>query len=112
MIYFLMVIIDLGSWVFPWWWLVVPCFFGGFKSNSIWLAMGLGFASVFCVWGPITYFFDLQNHGLMSLRLAGMLQFPTPFLIYIFVGALGGIVGASAAVSGFYWRLRPQPVVD
>src|SRR5690606_27401761 len=88
MIYLLMFLVALLSWLLPWWWIVVPACILGMKVASGRNAFFVGFSGVFLVWAPLSYYFDLRSQGLASMRLAQLLALPLDSLAYVVSGTV------------------------
>lgn len=100
MIYFIVLMAGILSWWLPWWWILTLGLLIGIKSSSILKAFTVGFLSIFILWIAICYYFDLRSQGIISRRIAELLQLPWPVLAIVVSASLGGLLTGIAAMIG------------
>lgn len=106
-----LLIIVSGSWLLglflPWWTLIIPCLLAGFLfTDKAYKAFTAGLGGVGGLWLLLALWADVQNAGLMSAQVAGIMQLSELWL-FIITWAIGGITGGLACLSGFFIsRLR------
>ena len=103
MIYFLIMVIGICSLIMPWWSMALICFSAGLNCETLRKAAVSGFFSVFIVWVVFSYYFDAKALGLVSKKVAVLLHLPFPAMAYIVTGFVGGLIGLSFMVSGYYY---------
>lgn len=75
----------------PWWVLPVIAAGFGYWAKTEWRQAVLAALLLLVLETAIAYYFDEQDHGLISKRLGGVFSIPYP-VIWILPGILGGIV--------------------
>ncbi len=87
--------------VLPWWGIAITGLALGFqlkpKSGK---AFGIGFLALFLLWGGQTLYIHFANEGILSTRIAEMLQVGSPWLVILVTGVIGGLVSGLAVLSG------------
>ena len=105
MIYFYaLVLLALGSFL-PWWGYLGLALGAGFFTTSRWRAfsqVGLSAGVVFVI---VAYYRDVQANGLISQRLAAMLQLPHWALLYLLLFILTTLSAGLFALTGFQLSL-------
>ena len=103
MIYFSIVSILVLSFLLSWKSLFFVGFLIGVFSQRWQQAAWRSFLSTFLVWVLLSYYFDLRSMGSISQRMAPLFHLPSPYLLFLFVGFLGGVLTMSCAMTGFYF---------
>jgi hypothetical protein len=87
--------------VLPWWSLVIAAALAGalFSLSAIRSFAG-GFLGIAAVWWCYAWMIDVQNESLLSQKIATLFHIGSPALLIIASGALAGVIGGLAAVSG------------
>lgn len=100
-------IIFLGvsclSFILPWWNIVlVPCFVFLFsKSNrSLKKSFLYGFIATTAFWGSLLFYLHFTAEGNLATRFSKTFSIPHPFLLYILIILIGGLLGGLGASSG------------
>lgn len=99
-------IAALGSWgamlFFPWWTMVIPCFIAGVIGPDRGVKAFLsGFIGIGLLWLILAGFADWQNNGVMTEKLAGLMQFPGIWTLYVITCIIGSLVGALSCLTGY-----------
>lgn len=102
MFYLLSALVLAFSWWLPWWWVLAPAFWVGTRSTSALKAFLVSFLAVEISTIPVAYYFDLRASGLISHRLAGLLNLPSPWLGYLLAGLISGLAAGCAALVGYH----------
>lgn len=91
--------------IFPWWSIVFPGLFFGyaFRKKAAFSFLG-GFSALFLLWGGQALATHLGNDGILSTRIAEMLQVGSPYAVILITGILGGLVSGLATVTGSWIR--------
>ncbi|HBX67591.1 MAG TPA: hypothetical protein DEG32_16070, partial [Balneolaceae bacterium] len=77
----------------PWWGIVIPGLVFGYYFNEKGLtSFGLGFLALFLLWGGQALYIHIANDGILSTRIAEMLQVGSPLLVVLITGVLGGLL--------------------
>lgn len=90
----------------PWWSFVVPVFLlGVFLPLQKWKVPSFvwGFIAGFLVWTLTTIFYEQKFDGEVMSKAAHIANV-NAFLLYLLVGAIGGILSGLALYSGFLMR--------
>src|SRR6185295_16083080 len=90
-----------GLWL-PWWSIAIAAFVIGFMvGQSPGRAFLAGFSGLFLLWGILAWWIDLQNHGILSKKIAMILPLSgNTFLLILVTALIGGLVAGFAAVCG------------
>ena len=101
-----LLIIIFGSWLLglflPWWALIIPCLLAGFLfPDKAYKAFTAGLGGVGSLWLLLAFWADGQNDGIMSAQIAEVMQLSELWL-YLITGAIGGVTGGLACLSGFF----------
>ncbi len=91
---------------FDWWMVAVAAFIIAFampqKPGKSLLS---GFLGIFLLWGILAFWIKTQGGDIIAGQVANILPLGGNQLMLVFVtGFVGGLVGASAALSGSYGR--------
>jgi len=88
-----------------WWWIaVVPFLFGLLFAKKSGKAFGGGLLIGAIVWGGAGLYFFLTSGRLIAGRVAAMFSLGSGWLMVLVTGALGALVAALAAFSGYLVR--------
>lgn len=63
-----------------------------------------GFAGIGLGWFGYSLFCHLQNGGILAPRLSGLFFLPHPLFLLLLGLIVGGLVGGTSALAGFYCR--------
>jgi hypothetical protein len=89
----------------PWWSNVIPClFFGAWLSVSPKNAIVLGFSGGGLAWLLHALFIHLMNNGILSGRIADMMNAGSPLVVLLITFFIGAVIGGSSAIAGFYFK--------
>lgn len=91
---------------FPWWSIAIAAFLvAALLPQKPWKAFLSGFLGLFILWGGLAWWIDSRNEGILSKRIAELLQLGNnTFLLIIITGLVGALVAGFAASSGSYLR--------
>ncbi|MBK8204841.1 MAG: hypothetical protein IPK68_21880 [Bdellovibrionales bacterium] len=109
MIYFLVILIMIAGIYLPWWFCGFICFAFGWLANSPRKTLLGSFVGVFAAWVIAAHYFDINNALSTSHRLTLLLGLPHFVLVYLVVGSIGGVYGASAGLCAVYLRRLLSP---
>jgi hypothetical protein len=95
-----------GIYISYWWFFAVIAFLvallihqRGFK------AFVAGFLALFILWFVLSFWIDLSNDGVLSVKIASLLPLGgSKWLLMIVTAFIGGLVAGFAALSGSYLR--------
>jgi len=95
-----------GIYISYWWFFAVVAFLvaalihqKGFK------AFFAGFLALFVLWFVLAFWMDLANEGVLSVKIASILQLgESKWMLMIITAFIGGLVAGFAALSGSYLR--------
>jgi hypothetical protein len=77
----------------------------GILGRTAWGVFFSAFFSVFLVWSGMAFWQDIQNDQILSSRIAQMLGVAgISEWLFVITGLLGGVVGAIAALAGYYMK--------
>lgn len=96
----------LAGLVLPWWGFVAILFLvSAFLNQKNITSFLSGFISMFLLWLVLAWVIDSQNNQILSQRVATLLPLNgNSMLLMILTGAIGGVLGGMAALSGSYLR--------
>lgn len=102
---FIILLIIITSWllniILPWWSIAIPGLVFGFQYPEKSLkAFGVGFIALFILWGSQAAAIHIANEGILSNRIAEMLQIYSGWLLVIATGLIGGLVSGLAYLTG------------
>lgn len=95
----------------PWWSIAPACFLVALliRQKPGW-AMLAGFLSLFLLWAGLAYWISRENGQILAHKMSILiLQKDNPGLLVLITGAIGGVVGAFAALSGGLLRSLFKP---
>ena len=103
------ILLLIFSWLLnlflPWWSVLIPSFFIGAwlmqKSLSSFIT---GFFAVGLAWGLHAFYIHIANDGILSGRIAEMMQLQSAYLVLLFTFLIGAFLGASGTTCGFYFK--------
>ncbi|MFA5668710.1 MAG: hypothetical protein WC967_05655 [Balneolaceae bacterium] len=99
----------LLNFFLPWWSIALPgLVFGYFFKPKAFAAFGWGFLALFLLWGAQALYIHFANDGILSTRIAEMLQVGSPLLVVLITGVIGGLVSALATLTGALFANKPQ----
>lgn len=98
LIFILAFILNL---LLPWWSIALPgLFLGYYYRKPVLPSFGWGFLALFILWVAEAWYIHSANDGLLSGRIAEMLQLSSPYWVILITGIIGGIVSGLATVTG------------
>lgn len=105
-ILFSILLSGLLSYLGSWWLIIFGPFIAGFILRSPkGEAFGLGFLSIFLLWGILIVFYLINGYEDITLRIAKLLPMGGNRMILIFITLfLGGLLGGLAALNAAQWR--------
>lgn len=86
----------------PWWSIAVVAFLVALlvKQRIAWAYLS-AFTAIFLLWGGLSLFIHLQNHGVLTNRIAQLLPLNgNVFLLILITAFVGAVVAGFAAMSG------------
>lgn len=94
----------------PWWSALLPAI-----AVGIWLLDGAakafftGFAAGGAAWLIHALYVHIANDGILTGRIAEVMQVGSPLLVLLFTFIIGGLLGGTGALAGYHVRsvLRP-----
>ncbi len=94
-----------GLWL-PWWSIAISAFIVSLLVHqSAGKSFAGSFLGVFLLWGGLAWWIDMQNHGVLSKKIASVLPLNGNQMMLILVTALvGALVAGAAAVTGSFLR--------
>ena len=100
-----LVLALIGGLMLPWWSIGLGAFVAGaWRAPSALRAYGAGFLGVGLLWFSFASFIHLKSGGLLTERIAEMAGGISPIWLIVITGVTGGIAGALASTTGFYFR--------
>ncbi|WP_146201618.1 hypothetical protein [Sediminitomix flava] len=93
--------------IFPWWGVIAVCSFIYtlfMPPHSGWQAFFMGFFALLLLWGSAASVIDIQNEGILSKRIAMILQLPRSVYLVALTAFLGGLIAGLSSLSGFHFR--------
>ena len=102
------VLAFLAGLFLPWWSIAIIAFIVALViPQHIGLGFLSGFLAIFLLWGIIAIWTDVQNHSLLSKKIATLFPLGGSVVLLILVTSLvGAMVGGFAAMAGS--SLRPK----
>lgn len=108
-------IIFAFTWILnlflPWWIGVFPALIIGAWFFDRWIhAFLIGFSGAGSAWFVQAFYIHIMNEGILTDRIADMLQVQTPENVLLITFLAGGLMGGIAALSGFLCKavLKPE----
>jgi len=104
MLFFIIFILCLAtSYILPWWAIAIIAFaaaiYAGYRQAQAFFS---GFGAVFCVWIIIALFKSIPNNHILATRVAALFGAPHWLILLGVTALIGGLVGGTAALSGYY----------
>lgn len=65
-----------------------------------------GFTALFLLWAGLAWYLDEGNNHILSVRVSALFKLPSPVLLVIVTGFIGGILGGMASLSASFLRKR------
>jgi hypothetical protein len=95
-----------GALFFPWWIIAITSFIiAVFIHQRPLAAYAAGFSGIFTLWGAHAFIIDIQNHSLLSTKVAQILPVGgSPINLILITATIGGTVSGFAALTGSYTR--------
>lgn len=90
----------------PWWSIAIAAFgVAALIPQKALKAFLSGFLGVFILWGGLAWWIDINNQGILSKKIAELMQIPgRPLVLILATGLIGGLVAGVAALSGSFLR--------
>ena len=89
----------------PWWSIAIPgLIFGYLFHKKAGASFGWGFLALFLLWGGQALYIHIANGGILSSRIAEMMNIGSPFLVVLLTGIIGGLVSGIAALAGTFFK--------
>ncbi|MEN7550882.1 hypothetical protein AAG747_23380 [Rapidithrix thailandica] len=87
--------------VLPWWSIgIAACIGGLLNAETPAKNFLIGFTGVFLVWTAYALFIDFNTSSILSGKVGELLFLPSPILLALVTGLLGGIVGGFSCLTG------------
>lgn len=105
-----LILLICGSWICCYYmdWrfaLIFPFFLTLIRPHHYLISeLIIGFSGIFLVWLTAAFIIDGGNNSVLSSRLAQLFGLPDGPAFVIITGVLGGIFGATGAMTGYYLR--------
>ncbi len=61
--------------------------------------MAVGFA-----WGVHAFYIHIANEGILTARIAEMIQIGSPYIIILFTFLIGAVIGGLGTTTGYYFK--------
>lgn len=104
---FLIIIISgyFAQMFLVWWSIAAIAFLIGFlmrnrANSSFWT----GFFAVFCLWGAMAFWLNMQNEGVLAARLGDLFGGSPSIVLVLVTALLGGILGGMSTMTGSLGR--------
>ena len=107
MILVLALVIALSAWLLgmflPWWSITIPALlFGALLGKKGLSAFAGGFAGIGILWLLQSLFIHVANDGLLTDRIAGVLDLPHVSLLFLITLLIGGLTGGFSSLTGYH----------
>lgn len=90
---------------FPWWVASIATFIvSAFVANKSVTAFFAGFLSFGLSWVAYAVYIDVGNKSILSSRIATMMDFSHPVLLFIATFVLGALIGGFSALAGYHTK--------
>ena len=95
-----------GIYISHWWFFAVVAFLvAALIHQKAYKAFFAGFLALFILWFVLAFWMDLSNEGVLSVKIASILQLDgSKWLLMIVTAFIGGLIAGFAALSGSYLR--------
>lgn len=91
----------------PWWSFAVTAFIIALTIHQkAWKAFLSAFLGLALLWALLAIYYDLQNHHLLSSKIATLLSIGNSALLILVTAIVGGLVAGFAALTGSYLRKK------
>ncbi|MTI87631.1 MAG: hypothetical protein FH748_06645 [Balneolaceae bacterium] len=105
----ILVLAFLLNLLLPWWSIAIPGLIFGYVFNKKGRAsFGWGFLALFLLWGGQAFYIHIANDGVLSSRIAEMLNAGSPFAVILVTAVVGGLVSGLAALTGSLANSSPR----
>jgi len=106
-------LIFLLSWILglflPWWTVLIPCLLvGGWLVESAGSAFIAGFTGVGFAWLVQAFYIHVASGGILTTRIADMLQAGSPMVILLITFLIGSGIGALGTLTGYFFKQTIQ----
>ena len=106
MLFLIILILSFASGYFLPWWVVaiaafIAAFFAGRRPGYTFTA---GFAAVFIAWVVLALFKSVPNNHILVKRVTVLFHLPNWQLLLVLTGAVGGLLGGMAALTGLLFK--------
>lgn len=93
------------SYLLPWWSMGIAAFAAGLLFNVKGLvAFTAGFIGVFALWLGAAFYIDGANNGILSAKVAPLLQVPSPEILILITAIAGGLCAGMACLTANLFR--------
>ena len=94
-----------GLWL-PWWSIALAAFIVSLLVyQSAGKSFSAAFLGLFLLWGGLAWWIDMQNHGILSKKIASVLPLNgNPTMLILVTALVGALVAGAAAVTGSFLR--------
>jgi len=95
-----------GIYISYWWFFAVVAFLvAALIHQKGYKAFFAGFLALFFLWFVLAFWMDLSNKGVLSVKIAAILQLDgSKWLLMTVTACIGGLIAGFAALSGSYLR--------
>jgi hypothetical protein len=95
-----------GIYISYWWFFAVVAFLvAALIHQKGYKAFFAGFLALFILWFVLAFWMDLSNEGVLSVKIATILELDgSKWLLMIVTAFIGGLIAGFAALSGSYLR--------
>ena len=95
-----------GIYISYWWFFAVVAFLvAALIHQKGYKAFFAGFLALFILWFVLAFWMDFVNEGVLSVKIASILQLDgSKWLLMLVTAFIGGLVAGFAALSGSYLR--------
>ncbi len=88
------------------WW---ACAFAAFLGCAIVKVRSLtsfwaSFFAIFLVWAGYAYWLDTMSNSILAKKMIGLVHLPSPMVLILVTGLIGGAVGGMAGMTGSFFR--------
>ncbi|MFW6157311.1 MAG: hypothetical protein ACOC4S_00580 [Balneolaceae bacterium] len=91
------------GWILPWWSAVLPgILFGAVLARSGISAFLLGGAGAGLAWGVQAVYIHFANDGILTERIADVMQVGEPLLVILITLLIGSLLGAVSTLCGYF----------
>jgi len=95
----------IGQSFFPWWCIAIVPFAVAFgRGISGVKALIAGAGGIGLLWLLVSAYLHFASGGILSVRIAEMLNLPFPLLLILITAIIGGGIGGTAGLAGYFTR--------